>query len=77
MAKFMLYVFYHNQKNFLNIRQCARELDGAGRGLEDDSEGLPVLPGDDAKHCGGAVRWRHHMVKALLLFIFWEENSTV
>ena len=44
MAKFMLRVFYHNQKNFLNVRQCARELDGAGRGSEDDSEGLACAP---------------------------------
>ena len=57
MAKFMLCVFYHNQKNFLNVRlrsgsvleteptQCARELEGAGRGSEDSSEGLVWAPG--------------------------------
>ena len=52
MANFMLRVFYRNQNNFLNVRlrsgsvlkteptQCTRELDGVGKGLEDDSEGL-------------------------------------
>ena len=57
MAKFVLCVFYHNQKNFLNVRLCsgsvleteptqhARELDGAGRGSEDDSEGSACVPG--------------------------------
>ena len=35
----------------------------------------PVFLGPDAKHHGGAVRGRCCIVKAPLLFFFWEENG--